>query len=210
MSKIQEENSALIKKYNVAGPRYTSYPTVPYWDNESWSACKWLNSVKESFKVSNEKEGISLYIHLPFCESLCTYCGCNTRITVNHAVEKPYIEAVLKEWKMYLDIFPGRPKIKELHLGGGTPTFFKPENLELLIQGILAGADVHEKPEFSFEGHPVNTTRQHLETLYKLGFRRVSFGVQDFEPKVQEIINRYQSFEEVKLATETAREVGYE
>jgi oxygen-independent coproporphyrinogen III oxidase len=210
MSKVQIEHSELIKKYNVAGPRYTSYPTVPYWDNETWSACKWMNAVKEAFSISNEKEGISLYIHLPFCESLCTYCGCNTRITVNHAVEKPYIEAVLKEWKMYLDVFPGKPKIKELHLGGGTPTFFKPENLETLIKGILSGAEIHEKPEFSFEGHPVNTTREHLETLYNLGFRRVSFGVQDFEPKVQEIINRYQSFEEVKFVTETAREIGYE
>lgn len=210
MDKLQQENSELIKKYNVPGPRYTSYPTVPYWDNNTWSVDNWVNSVKHSFRISNEEEGISLYIHLPFCESLCTYCGCNTRITVNHAVEKPYIEAVLKEWQMYLDMFQGRPKIKELHLGGGTPTFFKPENLEILIKGILAGADVHEKPEFSFEGHPVNTTREHLQSLYNFGFRRVSFGVQDFEPKVQEIINRYQTFEEVKHVTETAREIGYD
>jgi oxygen-independent coproporphyrinogen III oxidase len=209
MNNILSTDSNLIKKYNVAGPRYTSYPTVPYWDNGSWSACKWMGSVKESFKATNKAEGISLYIHLPFCESLCTYCGCNTRITVNHAVEKPYIEAVLKEWQMYLNIFSEKPVIKELHLGGGTPTFFKAENLKYLLEGIFAQSEIHEQPEFSFEGHPVNTTREHLQTLYNLGFRRVSFGVQDFEPKVQEIINRYQTFEEVKYVTETAREIGY-
>jgi oxygen-independent coproporphyrinogen III oxidase len=200
----------LIKKYNIAGPRYTSYPTVPYWDNNSWSACQWMLSVKDAFEKTNQSEGISLYIHLPFCESLCTYCGCNTRITVNHAVEKPYIEAVLKEWKMYLNLFPEKPIIRELHLGGGTPTFFKAENLKILIEGILENSEKHPQAEFSFEGHPVNTTREHLQTLYELGFRRVSFGVQDFEPKVQDIINRYQSYDQVETATNAAREVGFE
>jgi oxygen-independent coproporphyrinogen III oxidase len=199
----------LIRKYNVPGPRYTSYPTVPYWDKNNWTSEKWQFSVKEAFNATNQKEGISLYIHLPFCESLCTYCGCNTRITVNHAVEKIYIEAVLKEWQMYLDIFDGKPIIKELHLGGGTPTFFKPENLKILIEGILEKSGKHPEAEFSFEGHPVNTTREHLQTLYDLGFRRVSFGVQDFEAKVQDIINRYQSYEQVETATRNAREVGY-
>ena len=113
----------LTRKYNVAGPRYTSYPTVPYWDN-SPSVEDWYKLVKDTFLATNDKEGISLYIHLPFCESLCTYCGCNTRITVNHAVEVPYIDTVLKEWEMYLKQFPGKPRIKEIHLGGGTPTFF--------------------------------------------------------------------------------------
>jgi oxygen-independent coproporphyrinogen III oxidase len=207
---LQQMQRDLIKKYNIAGPRYTSYPTVPYWDNNSWSACQWMLSVKEAFQKTNQSEGISLYIHLPFCESLCTYCGCNTRITVNHAVEKPYIEAVLKEWKMYLNLFPEKPIIRELHLGGGTPTFFKAENLKILIEGILENSEKHPQAEFSFEGHPVNTTREHLQTLYELDFRRVSFGVQDFEPKVQDIINRYQSYEQVETATNTAREVGFE
>src|ERR1035441_5348208 len=99
-------DSELIKKYNVAAPRYTSYPTVPYWDKTPPTAEQWKLSVQRSFTESNSKDGISLYIHLPFCESLCTYCGCNTRITVNHAVEKPYIASILKEWKMYRDLFP--------------------------------------------------------------------------------------------------------
>ena len=144
-------DSELIRKYNVAGPRYTSYPTVPYWDN-SPSVENWLELMNDTF-ISSNAQGISLYIHLPFCESLCTYCGCNTRITVNHAVEIPYIQTVLKEWRMYLDHLPHRPKIREIHLGGGTPTFFKPENLKLLIDGILQDSDLAEKFELGFEGH---------------------------------------------------------
>lgn len=114
----------LLQKYNVAAPRYTSYPTMPYWDTASFSTSKWEQAVSTSFQTSNATEGISIYIHLPFCENLCTYCGCNTRITKNHRVELPYIEAVLKEWEMYKSLMAGDPIIRELHLGGGTPTFF--------------------------------------------------------------------------------------
>ena len=88
-----------------------------------------------------QREGISLYIHLPFCESLCTFCGCNKRITKRHEVENPYIDAVLKEWNMYCELFPNKPIIKEIHLGGGTPTFFSPENLARLINGIFQNAE---------------------------------------------------------------------
>ncbi|WP_423148150.1 oxygen-independent coproporphyrinogen III oxidase [Rubrolithibacter danxiaensis] len=199
----------LIKKYNVAAPRYTSYPTVPYWSQEAPSITKWIDSVRFSFRRSNKTQGISLYIHLPFCESLCTYCGCNTRITKNHKVEEPYIDAVLKEWEMYCDLLSEKPIIKEIHLGGGTPTFFKPENLKILIEGILKKATVHPDAEFSFEGHPGNTTEEHLRTLYVLGFRRISLGIQDFDLKVQVIINRIQSYEQVKKVTELARAIGY-
>uniref|UniRef100_UPI003D7F9FD4 radical SAM protein n=1 Tax=Pedobacter sp. TaxID=1411316 RepID=UPI003D7F9FD4 len=173
----------LTDKYNVAAPRYTSYPTVPYWDADTFNKEQWKQAVKASFTQSNTKDGISLYIHLPFCESLCTYCGCNTRITRNHAVEDPYILTVLKEWGLYVSLLPSRPRIKELHLGGGTPTFFSPENLNKLISGIFELADRHEEAEFSFEGHPGNTRKEHLDTLYALGFKRVSFGIQDFDPQ---------------------------
>ena len=207
-------SSELIEKYNVPGPRYTSYPTVPYWDEEKFSVGEWKQSLKQTFlstKKSEEGEegGISLYIHLPFCESLCTYCGCNTRITVKHEVEGPYIDRLLKEWDLYLEILRSKPTIKEIHLGGGTPTFFAADNLNRLITGILGKAMVHPNPVFSFEAHPANTNHDHLSCLYELGFTRISLGIQDFNEKVQATINRFQTYEQVKQVTEDAREIGY-
>lgn len=201
--------SRLIRKYNVPGPRYTSYPTVPYWDLDSFTGKKWEETLVRCFNESNATEGISLYIHLPFCESLCTFCGCHKRITKRHDVEVPYLHSVLKEWSLYCDLFSSRPKIKELHLGGGTPTFFSSENLESLINGIFRSADRAVDHEFSFEGHPNNTTDEHLRTLYKLGFKRVSYGVQDYNEVVQKAIHRIQPFENVKKVTDAAREIGY-
>ena len=202
-------NTSLINKYNIPGPRYTSYPTVPFWDEAAFTADLWQQSVIRSFNESNDAEGISIYIHLPFCEQLCTFCACHKRITKQHSVETPYLESVLKEWKLYLQLFGKKPKIKELHLGGGTPTFFSPENLRILLEGIFAHAEIAENPEFSFEGHPNNTTKAHLQTLYDLGFRRCSFGVQDYDPQVQKAINRIQPFENVEKVTNWAREIGY-
>ena len=200
---------SLIQKYNVPGPRYTSYPTVPYWDENTFSSSNWEATFLKSFKESNDSEGISLYIHLPFCESLCTFCGCHKRITKQHNVENPYISAVLKEWDLYCNIFPEQPIIKEIHLGGGTPTFFSPENLEILISGILKKGKKAKNYEFSFEGHPSNTTHKHLQKLYDLGFKRVSFGVQDYSDKVQTAIHRIQTFHDVAKVTFWAREIGY-
>jgi oxygen-independent coproporphyrinogen-3 oxidase len=200
---------SLIQKYNVPGPRYTSYPTVPYWEEELFSSELWKSTFIKSFEESNQSEGISLYIHLPFCESLCTFCGCNKRITKRHEVENPYITALLKEWNLYCDLLPSKPFIKEIHLGGGTPTFFSPENLETLINGIFVRANKAPQHEFSFEGHPNNTTRTHLQTLYNLGFRRVSYGVQDYSDKVQQAIHRVQPFHNVAKVTFWAKEIGY-
>ena len=201
--------TSLIQKYNVPGPRYTSYPTVPYWDESHFNEAIWTETLKKSFDETNTSEGMSLYIHLPFCESMCTFCGCNKRITKNHEVEHPYIEAVLKEWSLYCQLLGEKPTIKEIHLGGGTPTFFSTKNLEDLINGILSHAKVVKDYEFSFEGHPNNTTRAHLQKLYDLGFRRVSFGVQDYSEKVQKAIHREQPFHNVAKVTFWAREIGY-
>ncbi len=200
----------LLKKYDVPTPRYTSYPTVPCWDGSTFSGEKWVSSVKRCFDETNDDKGISLYIHLPFCETLCTYCACTTRITQNHKVEIPYVQAILKEWEYYKNLFGRKPNIREIHLGGGTPTFFSPQNLHWLISYILDGVDVHPEFEFSFEGHPNNTTREHLQTLFDLGFSRVSFGVQDLDEKVQRTINRMQPFENLERVTNLAREIGYE
>ena len=200
---------SIVQKYNVPGPRYTSYPTVPYWEEEKFHLEDWKRTLLQSFKETNHTEGISLYIHLPFCESLCTFCGCNKRITKRHEVEDPYITAVIKEWKLYCDLFPRKPIIREIHLGGGTPTFFSPENLKRLINGILQFATIAPEHEFSFEGHPNNTTKKHLQSLYDLGFRRVSFGVQDYSTTVQEAIHRIQPFHNVAKVTFWAKEIGY-
>jgi len=196
----------LLKKYDVPVPRYTSYPTVPLWDTEHTDADRWMEHVQMSFAKNKE---ISLYIHLPYCEALCTYCGCNKHITKNHLVEVPYVNAVLKEWKMYTSRLSEKPLIREIHLGGGTPTFFAPENLQKLIEGLLADAEVAERHDFSFEAHPNSTTYEHLATLRKLGFNRVSIGVQDFDAEIMRIINRFQTIEEIRKVTLQARELGY-
>ncbi|MEG1238400.1 oxygen-independent coproporphyrinogen III oxidase [Flavobacterium plurextorum] len=200
---------SLTQKYNVPGPRYTSYPTVPYWNESAFTVEQWKSSFQKSFSESNSQNGISLYLHLPFCESMCTFCGCNKRITKNHSVEEIYISAILKEWRLYCELLPEKPSIKEIHLGGGTPTFFSTENLEHLINGIFKLADKADNYEFSFEGHPNNTTYEQLKKLYDLGFRRVSFGVQDYAEKVQKAIHRIQPFHNVAKVTFWAKEIGY-
>src|SRR5690606_20004002 len=194
------------KKYNIAAPRYTSYPTVPYWVTTDWTVDQWVSAMRVAANVVGE---ISLYIHLPYCERLCTYCGCNTRITKNHSVERPYIDSVLQEWQLYLAQMSVKPKIVDLHLGGGTPTFFSPENLSYLIKEIIQYAHVDEHAAFSFEAHPANTTREHLDALFALGFRRLSLGIQDFDAEVQRIINRKQSPADVIRVTQEARRIGY-
>ena len=198
----------LIDKYNVPGPRYTSYPTVPYWDKIPPSEDTWRTHVRQTYRDTRQ-QGISLYVHLPFCESLCTYCGCTTRITVNHAVEDPYIRAVLREWKMYCDLLGEPPLIKELHLGGGTPTFFSPSNLCKLVLNILRLGRINRDTELSIEAHPNSTSEQHLRVLYELGFRRLSLGIQDFDPQVQQIINRQQTYGQVEEVVNKARAIGF-
>jgi len=202
-------NSDLIQKYNIPGPRYTSYPTVPFWDKKGIAMEDWKNSVVKAFKESNQTEGISIYIHLPFCESLCTFCACHKKITKQHGVEAPYIATLLKEWQLYCELFDEKPRIKEIHLGGGTPTFFSIENLTELIEGILSKAEVCDDFEFSYEGHPNHTSEAQLEGLFNLGFKRNSFGIQDYDPVVQKAINRIQSFEQVKEVHELSKKIGY-
>ncbi len=197
----------LLQKYDVPTPRYTSYPTVPYWDFSTIDEAKWRQSVIETFNAENGE--LCIYIHLPFCENLCTFCACTKRITKNHAVEDPYILAVLKEWGAYRSMLPASPVIKEIHLGGGTPTFFSADNLLLLINGITTDAIVKDDHEFSIEVHPNYTTEEHIEKLAAAGFNRISLGVQDFDPKVQYAINRVQTFERTKEVVDWARKYDY-
>jgi oxygen-independent coproporphyrinogen-3 oxidase len=201
--------SDLFAKYDVPAPRYTSYPTVPFWSDMPTTE-EWLNELEKAF--NDQSATWSLYFHLPFCESLCTFCACNTVITRNHGREEGYKDLLRKEWGYYVERIP---KLRErpllgVHLGGGTPTFFEPDNLRQILQPILSQANIdHDRFEASVEVHPGHTTREHLATLRELGFTRISIGVQDFDPEVQRIVNRHQPYEVTKTCTDMARELGY-
>lgn len=206
---VNRTPSDLFRKYDIPAPRYTSYPTVPYW-TDSPSTEEWMNSVKNAF--SKPKMSWAVYIHVPFCESLCTFCGCNTSITKDHKREDPYIELLHKEWNLYLQSVPEmleRPLL-QFHLGGGSPTFLSAQSLNRLLQPMLA--QVVRDPEH-FEGaievDPRRTKRDQLEVLRELGFTRVSMGVQDFTPEVQRLVNRHQPREMTENLTRIARELGY-
>ena len=209
ISTIQTTNE-LLKKYDVPGPRYTSYPTVPYWEKAP-TADEWLESVARALdETERQDEGAAIYIHVPFCRSLCTYCGCNSRITCNTSVGQPYVADVLREWATYCERL-GRVSVpvSEMHLGGGTPTFLTPAELEELVGGILKDARRTLGSEFSVESDPRVTTSEHLQTLARLGFRRLSLGIQDFDEVVQRAVNRVQSEEQVRAVTEEARAAGF-
>ena len=199
----------LFAKYDVPAPRYTSYPTVPFW-SEMPTTEQWLTELSSAFE--DEQATWSLYLHLPFCESLCTFCACNTVITRNHQREIGYKELLLTEWGLYRDRVP---KLRErpllgVHLGGGTPTFFAPETLRQILKPILSETRMDTaRFEASVEVHPGHTTREHLTTLRELGFTRISIGVQDFDPEVQRIVNRNQPYEVTRTCTDAARELGY-
>jgi oxygen-independent coproporphyrinogen-3 oxidase len=198
----------LLKKYDCEVPRYTSYPTVPLWEDMP-NTDQYITNFISGFNKYNSECGISLYIHLPFCESLCSYCGCNKVITANHGVEERYLHAIINEWYQYRKLMPSTPVVRELHLGGGTPTFFSPENLKRLLNCIFDLAEIHPQRQFSLEGHPNNTTKAHLEILHQLGFSRLSLGVQDYNARVQRVINRMQPYDNVKRVTILARETGF-
>jgi oxygen-independent coproporphyrinogen-3 oxidase len=199
----------LFAKYDVPAPRYTSYPTVPFW-SESPTTDQWIEQL--AIACNDETTAWSLYLHLPFCESLCTFCACNTVITRDHRREENYIDLLLKEWRMYLDRIPAlreRP-LRQLHLGGGTPTFFSTQNLRRVLETILADTrSSADELAASLEVDPRHTTRDQLSALRSLGFTRISLGVQDFDPEVQRLVNREQPYEITKAVTDIARELGY-
>ncbi|MEY3283913.1 MAG: coproporphyrinogen oxidase [Acidobacteriota bacterium] len=200
----------LFKKYDVPAPRYTSYPTVPFWSDPPATA-QWLDSLRRALK--DESLAWSIYLHLPFCETLCTYCACNTVITRDHGREEGYVELMNREWQLYCEAAPDlleRP-LRQLHLGGGTPTFFSPDNLRRILQPMLEQTKLDRSSfDASIEVDPRRTTREHMAALHELGFRRISLGVQDFDPEVQRIVNRLQPFAETARVTEEARAMGYD
>ena len=195
----------IIQRYNRPGPRYTSYPTVPVWSegyfSEDYAACL----QKEGL---NEKP-ISLYLHIPFCRQLCTFCGCNKYITNNQEIVERYLDALGQEIAGVAKLMGLRKKIAQVHFGGGTPTFLNHSQLRKVVEMIHSCFDVQEDGEWALEAHPRVTTNKQLELLYELGFRRISFGVQDLDPAIQKAINRNQTVEQSWRTLETARNLGY-
>lgn len=203
--------SDLLKKYDVPGPRYTSYPTILHW-TEKPTIGEWIESLSDSLDLTERHgNGSAIYVHIPFCRSLCTYCGCNSRITCSTSVGRDYVKTLLTEWELYRVRLSRSQQIplSELHLGGGTPTFLSPAELDELISGILKHANQNSEAEFSVESDPRVTEPEHLSTLYRLGFRRLSLGIQDFDPVVQLAVNRVQTETQVRAVTEEARALGF-
>lgn len=212
MSAVTERlapSSALLDRYDVPVPRYTSYPTVPYWNNDPTTE-QWLEEVRRA--AARPEATWAVYIHVPFCESLCTFCGCNNVITRNHDREEPYVQLIAAEWANYLAAVPdlGKRPLRQLHLGGGTPTFLSPANLKLMLEPLLASVSFRsEEFDASVEVNPRVTSAGHLQALREVGFSRVSMGVQDFDPMVQHLVNRVQPFEITEQLTKDARALGY-
>lgn len=199
----------LLAKYDVPAPRYTSYPTVPYWETTPETS-QWITHLKTTLQKNSS--GWSLYLHIPYCESLCTFCGCNNIITKDHKRETPYVDMILKEWQLYLDQVPELKTVplKHIHLGGGTPTFLSAESLVSLLTPILSQVQIDAQDfEGSIEVDPRKTNAEQLAALRKLGFNRVSMGVQDFNPEVQRLVNRIQPFDITANLTKAARDMGY-
>lgn len=200
----------LYRKYDIPAPRYTSYPTVPFW-SETPSKSVWVQHLEQA--LSDSQSSWALYVHLPYCETLCTFCGCNTSITKDHSKERPYVDLVIKELDLYLQQVPGlkAKPLRQIHFGGGSPTFFSAETLGYLVDEIDKRV-VREKNHFegAIEVDPRRTRKDQLAELKKRGFNRISLGVQDFDPEVQRLVNRIQPYEQTKQTADWARELGYD
>jgi oxygen-independent coproporphyrinogen-3 oxidase len=194
----------LIEKYDKPGPRYTSYPPVPFWKSAP-SESEWIGHLNERLEGHHKAD---LYIHIPFCQTLCWYCGCNRVINKNQDVGEQYVDYLLKEWEIYLAKL-NTFEVASLHFGGGTPNFLKAEYLEKLLSKM---AETFVKENFigSVEIDPRTVTQEQLDIFKKYGFSRISMGIQDFDEGVQKAINRIQPFEKVKEVTEWVRERSFE
>jgi oxygen-independent coproporphyrinogen-3 oxidase len=204
MSKLNVDLE-LVKKYNVPGPRYTSYPPAPQFTDQ----VTWPEVAGKIAKAQQPERGISLYFHLPFCESLCWYCGCTTVITTAHEKSMLYLHYLEKEMAlMSARINPSR-QVVQMHFGGGTPTFLAPDEIRLLGKMVRKYFTLAADIEAGVEIDPRRLTRDHLVALREAGFNRASVGVQDFDPKVQEAVHRIQPREQTEQVIGWLRELGF-
>lgn len=203
-----EWDNNLISRYDLAGPRYTSYPTAPQFQ-ESFTDLALLNAIARS---NQSQRPLSLYFHIPFCDSLCYYCGCNKIVTNNKNRSLPYIQRMIQELSLYAELFDNQRQVKQLHWGGGTPTFISDDEMSLLMhttRRLFCLAD-DTGGEFSIEIHPGRVSIDTMKHLRDLGFNRVSMGVQDFDERVQKAVNRYNTFAQVSELMQVLRAQNYQ
>lgn len=191
----------LIRKYDLSGPRYTSYPTAPQFSAD-FSKDNWLAAMALSNERSNP---LSLYFHIPFCETVCYYCGCNKVITANKKRALPYLEALKREIELQAQHCDTARPVLQLHFGGGTPTYLSDDQLDELIATIRQHFMLIDDGEYAIEIHPQTVNAERIQRLRKMGFNRLSLGVQDFHPAVQKAVNRFNSLEEVAELVSAAR-----
>lgn len=201
--RVSEE---FLARYNRPGPRYTSYPTAPVW-NDAFGPGD-LEKVHE--EANRAKSPVSLYMHIPFCESLCLFCACNVIIQKDKRVSPPYLEILKREVKHVSRSVSGDRPVVQFHWGGGTPTYLTPPQIEDLFGFTRDHFHFAPDAEIGIEVDPRVTSREHLETLRKLGFNRLSMGIQDFHPLVQKTINRIQPFELTAALIQSARDLGFD
>lgn len=196
---------ALVEKYNQPGPRYTSYPpATKFTDGVTWDA------LRQKIEANNQTErGLSLYFHIPFCETLCWFCGCTTVITLNHERGIGYVEALGREVAQMAPLINKKRKAVQLHFGGGSPTFLKPDEIRRLGEIIHKNFEFASDIEASVEVDPRRLTRDHVVALAEIGFNRASMGVQDFDPQVQEAVHRIQPEAMTQQALDWMRELGF-
>jgi len=204
---IVEFDQQLIKRYDKAGPRYTSYPTAVQFGDEYTA-----DTYKKFAEKSNQSaQALSLYFHIPFCDTVCFYCGCNKVVTKDRSKAAPYLERVYKEIEMQAKLFDHSRKVDQLHWGGGTPTFISHDEMRELMAVTRKHFNLHDDDsgEYSIEIDPREVSRESIKLLRELGFNRMSLGVQDFNPAVQKAVNRIQSREETLAALTAAREENF-
>ncbi|UDF33592.1 UNVERIFIED_ORG: oxygen-independent coproporphyrinogen III oxidase [Shinella sp. XGS7] len=201
----------LLRRYDIAGPRYTSYPTADRFV-EAFTVQQYEQALAQRASGALVGGGapLSLYVHIPFCESVCYYCACNKVITRHHERATEYLQALRTEMDLTLQQLGRAPGVSQLHFGGGSPTFLSDEELAQLMQDIQQRFRLAPGAEISIEVDPRTVTTERLRHLRDLGFNRLSFGVQDFDPAVQKAVHRQQSYEDVEALMRDARTLGYE
>ncbi|MGE4170102.1 MAG: oxygen-independent coproporphyrinogen III oxidase [Candidatus Margulisiibacteriota bacterium] len=196
----------LISRFNVTGPRYTSYPTAPEWQDD-FPVSQYETALAQ---FNSGSKTLSLYVHIPFCPTMCYYCGCNVVIRKpKQAVGDDYIAYLAKELELITYSLNRRPLVKQLHLGGGTPNSLSPTQLARLMQVIQTAVELDFSGEIAIEVDPRTVTHDHIVMLKKLGFNRISMGIQDFDTTVQKAINREQPFEQVAQLMDWIRDAGF-